>query len=190
MKIKLRSYYCYLLNKCHGYLWVRDSKSYGLFLTITEDSIIDLVKVTRVDSEYRVYYSTDKYDLLIGYPYDFYNGIRIYSESTLEKSPRAEPEISRFLSVKRAHPGVPHGVNRNRPNLISNTPPSYTKTPTDSGKIIALSELCTDLGISETVARSILRKTTAKPAGGWKWKKSEIDLIRSVLTTKKNTGSK
>lgn len=156
---------CYLREKTHTYIWLRDKAQVGTFLTM-ESGIIEVVKVPLVDGKYRVMRSKD--GLLEPINYDLRKAIEVYAGSTLEKTPAAQREIARIMGEE-----------------VDEEPeesPPEPRTATKTGSAVSLAELCAELGLEPTVARKKLRGKIEKPGARWEWTdETEIERVRGYL---------
>lgn len=161
---------CYVRDKTHTYIWLRDKGHMGIFLTL-EPGTIEVVKVRLEDGVYRV--NGMKEDKLVPIQYELLAAIRIYHESTLSKSPAAQREIANLLGLDASD--IPDDIPE---------PAKEKKAPTtkSTGTMFSLSDLCAELGIEPSVARKKLRGKVEKPGGRWEWAtQEELDNVKGYL---------
>lgn len=161
----------YLRDRTHTYLWIKDTEYSGYFLTM-ESGTIELVKVAKEDDIYRVNADERVWTLEEHHPDDFERALRIYHESTLEKSNKAKRVLEEFLGI--ADPSRREPVEE-RPELKLEAPVSG----------LDLATICKDLGITPAAARKALRGKVQKPGSSWVWPSQEalepaLAILRSV----------
>jgi len=155
----------YMRQRTHTYLFLRDGRSYGYFLTM-ESGSIEIVKLERQDNQgYQVRdYKGDMWDLvpLLG---DFERAIRNYHESKLSRSIKADREIRTILGLELPKEESAGGAEE-----------AQTRAPKDSPSqkgSITLTQLCEGLKIEPGIARKILRGKMEKPGASWSWPNRE-----------------
>jgi len=163
---------CYVRDKTHTYIWLRDLKNVGLFLTMDSGSI-EVVKARLEEGKYRV--NGHKEDLLIPIQYDLLEAIKIYHFSTLEKSVSAKKEIGQLLGLDTS------GLKDPAESSEKKQPEKPSKELRKNGDF-TLAGLCAELGIEPSVARKKLRGKVDKPGSRWEWAtQAELDVVRGHL---------
>lgn len=183
MKINFRPT-VYMRNKTHTYLWIRDGRNYGLFLTM-DSGDISLEKVPREDGPdgpvYRVYESKQEVWELEATAYDFLKAVTKYHSSLLQRSRSAEREMRNLLGLP------PLGDNEDlsppdRPDRPKKDPSGASGKPAKVVRPVkepsaggySLAQLCSDLKIDPSEARKTLRsKKIEKPGARWEWANAE-----------------
>jgi hypothetical protein len=165
----------YLKDKTHTYLFLREKKGKGYFLTL-ESGVVEVVRIPLEEGEYRIWERNegqfDKsvltfYYSLVPLNYDFMKAIRTYWNSTIEKSVSADRELRALLGLGSA--------------TVEPRDGGLTKSSENSG--ISLADLCIELNLEGGQARKILRAAgIQKPGNRWEWTvPSAIDEIRETL---------
>ena len=169
----------YMRDRTHTYLWLRDGRAYGYFLTMDTGSItvekVDIIteydrdeknKIIAERKVYRVYQDKETFYDLEPYPYDFQSALRKYYDSLLTRSNKAENEMRILLGLKPLE-----GVNDQDDVSPQTKPARPPKAPqTDAGGGYTLVALCLELKMEPGEARKILRsKKIEKPGGKWEW---------------------
>lgn len=167
----------FMRDKTHTYLFLREKKGKGCFLTM-EEGIIDVVKIPLEDGEYRVWQRNEGqygkevqtfYYPLVPFDYDFMKAVHTYWNSTIEKSVSADRELRALLGLGSAAVEPEAGG---------------TRKPADPNRGVSLADLCIELNIEPGQARKILRsRGIEKPSDGrWQWQvPSAVDEIREIL---------
>ena len=145
----------FLDKERRSYIRVRTGPKFHVFLTMAE-GFIDCVKMG-IHSE--------QFAALIPQPtYDYQKALRIYIESTLNRTPRAVQEMTLLLD------GSP------------DTPRRKIVAPECAEGEYTLEQLASEFNITPQVARKTLRKRMEKPAGRWVWPTPEAaSLARNIL---------
>jgi len=181
----------FMRDRTHSYLWVRDGRSYGYFLTIDSGSV-ELVKVdieityerdekNKIIGEtkvYRVYETKEKYFDLEPKNYDFRKALEKYHSSLLSRSNKAEREMRALLGLE------PLELTDEEGDVTPQSKPE--RAPKGEPKAAAgysLAALCAELKMEPGEARKILRsKKIEKPGGKWEWASPEAAAhIRTAL---------
>ena len=164
----------YMRDRTHTYLWLRDVKGKGVFLTM-ESGTIEVVKLNFSDDAYHVIHA-DIHWQLIPHSYDPILAFKKYHDSLLTKSEQAAEELSTILSLE---PGP-----KPDKKVVEKLSLSPSKKAQSTGGGYSLADLCKELGIDPSDARKTLRnKKIEKPQGRWEWANPEsADHIRKALT--------
>lgn len=181
----------FMRDRTHSYLWVRDGRSYGYFLTIDSGSV-ELVKVdieityerddkNKIIGEtkvYRVYENKETYFDLEPKDYDFQKALKRYHSTLLARSNKAEQEMRILLNLPPLAPSELEGDITPKPRA--------ERPPKGESKVAAgytLAALCAELKMEPGEARKILRgKKIEKPGGKWEWPTPEAALsVRKAL---------
>lgn len=168
----------FMRNGTHTYLWLRDGRSYGYFLTMDTGSI-EVAKLEMNHGTYRVYKSGQEYWDLEPFekPYSFEKAVRMYWESTLDRSERAEREMCDILGTE---PGLRAIRDMGTPQPKREKPASAPKQPSVAG--FSLAELCAEINVSPSDARKLLRGRVEKPGSKWEWPNKEAAAgVRAIL---------
>lgn len=163
----------YLRDRTHSYLWLRDIGEYGYFLTM-DSGMIEVVKLEIINGSYRLYENKQSYwDLEPSQPYPLEKAVRMYFESTLNRTESAQEEMLNILGLSVPKRSVMRPQNKP-------TKPVVTTVVTGANK--SLSELCHEVGISPSDARKKLRGKIEKPGSRWEWSNGEeISRVLSIL---------
>lgn len=167
----------FMRDGTHTYLWLRDGRSYGYFLTMDTGSI-EVVKLEMNHGIYRVYKSGQEYWDLEPFeePYSFEKAVRMYWESTLGRSERAEREMCDILGTE---PGCRAIRDMGTPQPKQEKPASAPKQPSGG---FSLAELCAEINVSPSDARKLLRGRVEKPGSKWEWPNKEAAAgVRAIL---------
>lgn len=183
----------YLANKTRTYILLRDGTKGGFFLTMKEGSV-EVVRIPKEDGEYRLYKLnegevSDKDVKRIYYPlhpteHDLLHAAKVYWDSTLSKSHKAERELRVILglpmSTRVEDEPEDQKPDKRRKKTVS------TQTGTGASGALDLMGICEELGLEPGKARKLLRGHMEKPQGGWKWdsleKATEVkELMKSLL---------
>lgn len=175
----------FMRDRTHTYLFLREKKGKGQFLTM-ESGTIEIVRVPLEDGEYRVWKRNEgevqdpKVTLifypLVPYEADPMRAINTYWASPLDKSPAAIRELRVLLGLPPSE--EPEGYKER-----GSTSPKAAKTSTGA----SLADLCTELGIEGSAARKVLRKEQIeKPGDRWEWTDPEAaQKIKDLLIAAK-----
>jgi len=188
----------FMRDRTHTYLWLRDGRSYGYFLTLDPGSVtivkVDIEteyerdekgKITKETKVYRVYEDKEHFWDLVAYPYDFVKAVEKYHTSHLGRSAAAEREMRAILGLEALpadvtdedlapDPPEPDEKGTGKaPNKPAKAPGGYT-----------LQSLCLELKLDPTEARKTLRsKKVEKPGGRWEWPSAEAAAaVRAILS--------
>ena len=170
----------YLMDRTHSYLFLREKKEVGYFLTMADGSI-EVVKIPREEDQFIIYRKNegeikDEKIRIIPYPLTPYNrdplkAAQVYWKSTLPKSVAAERELRLILGLS--------------PSEVSHPEESITggKRKKSSGNgATSLADICLELGIEPSKARKLLRGKVDKPGERWEWTdQKQIEKIRGIL---------
>lgn len=165
---------CYVRDKTHTYIWLRDKGNVGVFLTM-DSGVIEVVKARLQEGHYHV--NGHKEDQLYPIQHDLLEAVKIYHFSTLSKTPAAQREIGNLLGLDTS------GIIEDPAGAEVKKPVTEKKEKTAStGGTFSLAELCAELGIEPSVARKKLRGKVEKPGGRWEWPtQGELDVVRGYL---------
>lgn len=162
----------YMRDRTHTYIWVRDGRAYGYFLTMDSGSItVEKVPREEVDGQevYRVYSDKQTFWDLTPYPYDPMKSLKKYHESFLERTDEAEALMVELL-------GGGSGKASRRMATVTSDPAATKPTKETKAKKASgpggysLADLCQELGIDPGEARKQLRsKGVEKPGARWEW---------------------
>lgn len=173
----------YMRDRTHTYLWLRDSKGRGVFLTM-ESGTIERVSLGQVGGVYQVTHNDTRWELT-PHAYDPILAFQKYHESLLGRSDQAAMELDAILSLE---PGPKPAVVVVEKAPIQSTkpakPPKASKGSKASTGGYTLADLCKELGIGPSDARKTLRnKKVEKPQGKWEWPSREAaEPVRKALS--------
>lgn len=194
----------YMRDKTHTYLWVRDGRSYGQFLTMDSGTItlekLPIIeepvtnssgKVTGHTRAYRVYESKQQFWDLEPKNYDFLKAVEKYHSSLLQRSRPAEREMRVILGLEPL--GEDDDVpTPTRPPRPVRGPAEARPEPSKKAKPVkdsaaggyTLAQLCAELKLDPTEARKTLRsKKVEKPGGRWEWPNAQAaEAVRKALS--------
>lgn len=168
----------FMRDRTHTYLWLRDGRSYGYFLTM-DSGTIEVVKLEMANGTYRVYESGQKFWELEPFekPYSFEKAVRMYWESTMGRTEKAEREMCDILGTE---PGRKAIRDMDTPQPKREKPASAPKQP--SGGAFSLAELCAEINMDPSDARKLLRGRVEKPGSKWEWpSKDAASGVRAIL---------
>lgn len=167
----------YMRDRTHTYLWLRDVKGKGVFLTM-ESGTIEVVKLNFSDDAYHVTHA-DIHWQLTPHQYDPILAFKKYHDSLLNKSEQAAEELAIILSLE---PGPKPDKKVAEKLAIVQVPSKAKKERVFGG--YSLAEMCKELGIDPSEARKTLRnKRVEKPSGKWEWPNREAaEATREALT--------
>ena len=159
----------FMRNGTHTYLWIRDGRSYGYFLTMDTGSI-EVVKLEMNHGTYRVYKSGQEYWDLEPFeePYSFEKAVRMYWESTLGRSERAEREMCDILGTEPGRRAIRDMGSTPQPKREK-----LASAPKQPSEGFSLVELCAEINVSPSDARKLLRGRVEKPGSKWEWPNKE-----------------
>lgn len=161
----------------HSYLWIRDGRNYGYFLTL-ESGSIDLVKVKRSEDGS---YGIMGWNLRPEPNKDFIKAIRVYHNSTLLKTPVAIQEISIILGLSPRPVKEESAIKTDIGKPISK--PKAEKIILPKGDTYTLAHICQELKLEPAEARRRLRnQKIEKPSSSWSWpnKMAAESVIRAL----------
>lgn len=191
----------YMRDKTHTYLWIRDGRNYGLFLTMDSGTItvekipieVELIRddrgnVTGEISTYRVYENKQEFWDLEPKDYNFMKAVEKYHSSLLQRSRPAEREMRNFLGLAPLNDddavAIPDRQPRpaKTPSVALSKPPKPAKDPSAGG--YSLAQLCEELKLDPSEARKTLRtKKIEKPGARWEWANAEAAAaVRKALS--------
>lgn len=169
----------FMKDKTHSYLFLREVKGKGLFLTMI-DAAIEVVRVDKNSEGLYVIQERNEGQVkdpavkflnypLEPYPRDLLHAARVYWDSTLSKSAAAERELRLILGLT--------------PSAVS---PSDKADKVRSGAT-SLADLCLELGLEPSKGRKLLRGKVEKPGERWEWTdEKQIVKIKGILSGKKS----
>ncbi len=183
----------YMRHKTHTYLWLRDGRAFGHFLTM-DSGTIEVVKVPfetiverdektkKVIREVQVYTiqeSRDQAYELTVHHYDFLKAVEKYHSSQLGRSNAAEREMRAILGLEPLAVTDTEDIGTAQPQ--AQRPAKDRKEAAAGG--YSLATLCQELKMDPAEARKILRsKKIEKPGGKWEWPTAEAAAsIRTAL---------
>ena len=187
----------YMRDKTHTYLWLRDGRTYGYFLTMDPGSVT-IVKVdieteferdekgaiTKETKIYRVYEDKEHSWDLVPYRYDFLKAVEKYHTSHLGRSAAAEREMRALLGLEPLPSNVTdEDLAPDTPDTVPKTPKRAPNGPAKESAGYTLQALCLELNLDPTEARKTLRsKKVQKPGGRWEWPTVEAAAaVRAIL---------
>lgn len=160
----------YVRHKTHTYLWVKDTDHSGYFLTM-ESGTIEQVRASRSGDQYQVSLDGKDWYLEPLHPDNFEKALKVYSESTLEKSNQAQQILESFFG-----PADPAQRDTPRKRLVKPSAAPTTITGLD------LKTICKEMGIDPGAARRALRGKVNKPGGTWAWPNREaLEPVLAIL---------
>jgi len=181
----------FMRDRTHSYLWLRDGRSYGYFLTMDSGTIevvkLDIETIYQRDDKnkiigetkvYRVYETKEKFYDLEPHNYDFRKALEKYHTSFMGRSNKAEQEMRILLGLEPLATLADDGDISPKPRA-ERTPKGESKAPAG----YSLATLCAELKMDPSEARKILRgKKIEKPGGKWEWANAEAAAhIRTAL---------
>ena len=168
----------FMRDKTHTYLWLRDGRSYGYFLTM-DSGTIEVAKLEMIDGTYRVHENGQKFWDLEPFnkPYSFEKAVRMYWESTMGRSEKAEQEMCSILGTE---PGRKSIRAMDTPQPKAQAAASGPKKPSVGG--YSLADLCAEINMDPSEARKKLRGRVEKPGSKWEWASKEATShVRAIL---------
>jgi hypothetical protein len=172
----------YVRDRTHTYLFLREKKDKGYFLTM-DNGVIEVVKVPLEEGEFRVWKANEGeveekvariYHKLTPVEYDPMKAIMVYWNSTLDKSVAADRELRLLLGMQVQDPG-------------DSTPSNGAKRVTNPDRGISLADLCLELDLEGSQARKILRtQGVEKPGDRWEWTDpDQANSVKEILRANK-----
>lgn len=170
----------YMRATTRTYLWLRDGRDYGQFLTMDSGSI-EIVRVPKTGDTYTVHdKDTGGRYPLVPHNYDFAKAVRMYYNSTLTRSNRAQREMQQILGLEITESDPDNDTREKapkRPRALKSAVVGYS-----------LAELCTEINVTPKEARRILRASKVKkPGDTWVWptKDAATAAIKAIQNGKK-----
>ena len=166
---------CYMRERTHSYLWLREEFGEGVFLTL-ESGQVDLARASLVDGKYYIRLAGELEEL-VPIAYDFKQALEKYWESPLTKSPEAEAELATLLG-RAPRKAV---MATAKPKKVSVVKP-VSGSPQVAG--YTLTELCGELKLDPSDARKAIRDKVKKPGSRWEWVSKdcpEVLEVRAIL---------
>jgi hypothetical protein len=187
-------------DRTHTYLWLRDDRAYGYFLTMDTGSVTvakvpleiltEKVGKKMVETRrYEVFADKETSWELIPYDYNPLQAFKKYHDSELARSEEAETEMLAVLSldptIKAVRKMTAATVISTAPEKARSKSSKEPKAPKTAGGY-SLGQLCAEIKMDPSEARKILRTAKIeKPGGKWEWPNAEAAMhIRMALGKK------